>query len=64
MAYTFEKGTGWSISGVHFAKRTRLETAKELLAKAEAKGVCIHLPSDSLIADKFRMRPNLNGTKQ
>src|SRR5438045_3958678 len=26
---------------------------KELLAKAEAKGVCIHLPSDSLIADKF-----------
>ncbi len=27
--------------------------ARDLLKKAEAKGVCIHLPSDSVIADKF-----------
>jgi phosphoglycerate kinase len=25
----------------------------EILSKAAAKGVCIHLPSDSIIADKF-----------
>jgi phosphoglycerate kinase len=31
----------------------RIDTAKELMKKAEAKGVCIHLPSDSIIADKF-----------
>src|SRR6185503_17246782 len=27
--------------------------AKELIEKAEKKNVCIHLPSDSMIADKF-----------
>jgi phosphoglycerate kinase len=31
----------------------RLGTATELLEKAAAKNVCIHLPSDSVIADKF-----------
>ena len=31
----------------------RLQTALEIIKKAEAKGVCIHLPSDSVIADKF-----------
>jgi phosphoglycerate kinase len=30
-----------------------LDTAKELVEKAEAKGVNIHLPSDSVIANKF-----------
>src|SRR6476660_6036781 len=52
MAYTFEKAQGGHI-GNSLCEEDRLETAKELLAKAEAKGVCIHLPSDSLIADKF-----------
>ena len=52
MAYTFEKAQGGNI-GNSLCEEDRLETAKELLAKAEAKGVCIHLPSDSLIADKF-----------
>jgi phosphoglycerate kinase len=52
MAYTFEKAQGGHI-GSSLCEEDRLETAKELLAKAEAKGVCIHLPSDSLIADKF-----------
>jgi phosphoglycerate kinase len=32
--------------------------AKELLATAEAKGVRIHLPSDSIIADKFDANAN------
>ena len=30
-----------------------LRTALELIEKAQHKGVCIHLPSDSIIADKF-----------
>jgi phosphoglycerate kinase len=31
----------------------RLVTASELMKKAEEKGVRIHLPADSIIADKF-----------
>jgi len=52
MAYTFEKAQGGHI-GSSLCEEDKLDTAKELLAKAEAKGVSIHLPSDSLIADKF-----------
>lgn len=52
MAYTFFKAMGGNI-GSSLCEEDRLETAKELLQKAEAKGVCIHLPSDSIIADKF-----------
>jgi phosphoglycerate kinase len=52
MSYTFEKAQGGKI-GNSLCEEDRLDTAKELLAKAESKGVCIHLPSDSIIADKF-----------
>jgi phosphoglycerate kinase len=52
MAYTFEKAQGGNI-GNSLCEEDRLDMAKELLAKAEAKGVCIHLPSDSIIANKF-----------
>ena len=52
MAYTFMKAQGGKI-GNSLCEEDRLDTAKELLAKAEAKGVCIHLPADSVIADKF-----------
>lgn len=52
MAYTFEKAQGGHI-GNSLCEEDRVELAKDLMAKAEAKGVCIHLPSDSLIADKF-----------
>jgi len=34
--------------------------ATALLKKAEAKGVCIHLPSDSIIADKFDKDANVS----
>lgn len=57
MAYTFMKVQGGAI-GNSLCENERLETAKELLAKAEAKGVCIHLPSDSTIADKFAADAN------
>jgi phosphoglycerate kinase len=52
MAYTFYKAMGGQI-GNSLVEEDRLDTAKDLLKKAEAKGVCIHLPSDSIIADKF-----------
>ena len=52
MAYTFFKAQGGQI-GNSLCEEDRLDTALELLKKAEAKGVNIHLPSDSIIADKF-----------
>jgi len=52
MAYTFEKAQGGKI-GNSLCEEERLETARELLKKAEAKGVCLHFPTDSIIADKF-----------
>ena len=52
MAYTFFKAQGGKI-GNSLCEEDRLQTAVDLLKKAEEKGVCIHLPSDSIIADKF-----------
>lgn len=52
MAYTFFKAMGGEV-GNSLVEEERIGTAKELLKKAEAKGVCIHLPPDSIIADKF-----------
>jgi phosphoglycerate kinase (EC 2.7.2.3) len=52
MAYTFLKAQGYEI-GSSLCEEDRLSLALELLAKAEANGVKIHLPQDSIIADKF-----------
>ncbi len=52
MAYTFFKAEGGHI-GNSLCEDDRLDMALELLKKAEEKGVCIHLPADSIIADKF-----------
>ncbi|GAB3423621.1 phosphoglycerate kinase [Niabella aquatica] len=52
MAYTFFKALGGNI-GSSLCEEERLDTAKEILEKAKAKGVNIHLPGDSIIADKF-----------
>ena len=52
MAYTIMKAQGGHI-GNSLCEEDRIETAKSLLAKAAQKGVCIHLPPDSIIADKF-----------
>ncbi len=52
MAYTFMKAQGGKI-GKSLCEEDRLETANELLKKAAAKGVNIHLPSDSIVADNF-----------
>ncbi len=52
MAYTFFKANGGQI-GNSLCEDDRLEMARELLTKAAAKGVKIHLPADSVTADKF-----------
>ena len=57
MAYTFFKATGGKI-GNSLCENDRLDTAKALLKKAEEKGVRIHLPADSIIADKFDANAN------
>ncbi|HEY8733766.1 MAG TPA: phosphoglycerate kinase, partial [Puia sp.] len=52
MAYTFMKADGGNI-GKSLCEEDRISVAQDILNKATAKGVCIHLPSDSIIADKF-----------
>lgn len=57
MAYTFMKARGGKI-GNSLCEEDRLQTAVELLEKATKKGVSIHLPEDSVIADKFDANAN------
>ena len=52
MAYTFFKAQGGQI-GKSLCEENRLDTALDLLKKADEKGVRIHLPPDSIIAEKF-----------
>ncbi len=59
MAYTFMKARGGKI-GNSLCEEDRLQTAVEILSKATAKGVSIHLPEDSVIADKFDANANTN----
>jgi phosphoglycerate kinase len=61
MAYTFFKACDGHI-GKSLCEDDRLQTARELLDKAEKKGVCIHLPSDSIIADKFAEDANISSS--
>lgn len=60
MAYTFFKAEGGKI-GSSLCEDDRLDTAKELLEKAASKGVCIHLPADSIIANKFAADAETSG---
>lgn len=57
MAYTFMKARGGKI-GNSLCEEDRLATALEILQKATAKNVSIHLPEDSIIADKFAADAN------
>jgi phosphoglycerate kinase len=52
MAYTFLKAQGQEI-GKSLLEEDKIETAKEALAKAAAKGVRFLLPIDHVLADKF-----------
>lgn len=57
MAYTFFKAMGGQI-GASLCEDERLETCKEILQKAQAKGVQIHLPIDAVAADRFAADAN------
>lgn len=57
MAYTFFKALGGNI-GKSLVEEDKLDLAKELIQKAKAKGVELHLPIDSIIADKFDANAN------
>jgi len=57
MAYTFMKARGGKI-GNSLCEEDRLETALEILKLAKDKNVSIHLPEDSVIADKFDANAN------
>lgn len=61
MAYTFYKAEGGKI-GKSLCEEDRLDTARELLDRAKEKNVCIHLPSDSIIADKFDANAQVSGS--
>ena len=52
MAYTFLKAQGHGIGG-SLVEDDLIDTAKQILADAEAKGVNFMLPVDNLAADKF-----------
>ena len=52
MAYTFYKAMGGNI-GNSLLEAERIDTAHELIKKAQEKGVNIYLPVDSIVADKF-----------
>jgi phosphoglycerate kinase len=52
MSYTFFKAQGGQI-GQSLCEDERLETCREILIKAKEKGVQIHLPIDSTIANRF-----------
>lgn len=62
MAYTFFKAQGGHI-GTSLCEDERLDAALELLKKADAKGVCIHLPPDSIIADAFSNEASVSGAR-
>ena len=52
MAYTFMKAKGYNI-GTSICEDEKVDLAKEIMAKAEAKGVKFYIPVDNRIADKF-----------
>lgn len=58
MSYTFFQAMGGKI-GNSLVEEDKLELANELIRKAKDKGVHLHLPIDSVIADKFDNDANI-----
>jgi len=52
MAYTFFKAQGGEV-GKSLVEEDKLDVARDLVEKAEAKGVALHLPKDSLCAQEI-----------
>ena len=59
MAYTFAVAQGGHVGG-SLLEADKVDLARELLAKAKAKGVNLVLPGDSLIADVFANDANVD----
>lgn len=57
MAYTFLKSMGYEI-GSSLCEDDRLELCRDLMKKAEARGVKLMLPFDSVVADAFSNEAN------
>ena len=57
MAYTFFRALGHTI-GTSICEEDKLDLAKDLLAKAEAKGVNFMLPVDNVVADEYNENAN------
>jgi phosphoglycerate kinase len=57
MAYTFFKALGGNV-GKSLVEDDKLALAKDLIQKAKSKGVDLHLPIDSIAADKFDAAAN------
>ena len=57
MAYTFFKAMGGQI-GASLCEAERVDTCKEILARAKTMGVQIHLPIDAVVADCFAADAN------
>jgi phosphoglycerate kinase len=57
MAYTFFKALGGQV-GNSLVEEDKLDLAKALIQQAKAKGIELHLPIDSVIADKFDANAN------
>jgi len=57
MAYTFFKALGGNI-GASLCEEDKIQTALDILEQAKEKNVNIHLPGDSIIADKFAADAN------
>lgn len=52
MAYTFMRARGGT-TGNSLVEEDRIELAAQLIKKAEEKGISLHLPEDSVVADAF-----------
>ena len=57
MAYTFIKAQGGKV-GSSLVEDDYLDTASNILKAAKEKGVTIHLPTDTIVADKFDANAN------
>lgn len=62
MTYTFIKAQGGKI-GKSLCEEDKLDLAKEVLAKAAAKGVKVYIPTDAVNADNFAADANSNVSK-
>ncbi len=62
MAYTFFAAQGYTV-GSSLCESDKLDLAKDLLAKAEAKGIKFLLPIDNVVADTFSADANAKTVK-